>query len=109
MSILTVPFGIILNLLAIFIFSHPNLNKTTMGFFYMNLTGWTLIKFTFFFFVQNSSQIFNLDLTLLSNAGCAIYMLIRRVTRQIPTWIEAFITFDRYIAKKYDEFFTRKK
>ena len=52
----------------------------------------------FFFFVQNSSQIFNLDLTLLSNAGCAIYMLIRRVIRQIPTWIEAFITFDRYIA-----------
>ena len=42
-----------------------------------------------------------MDLTKLTGAGCATYMLVRRVTRQIPTWIEAFITFDRYIAISY--------
>ena len=99
--ILTVPLGIVLNFVAIAVYARANLNKTTMGFFYMNLSGWTILTLTFFFFVQSSGIIFGMDLTKLTSAGCATYMLVRRVTRQIPTWIEAFITFDRYIAISY--------
>jgi hypothetical protein len=96
--ITTVPLGIVLNFISVAIYTRPNLNKTTMGFFYINLSGWTIVTLIFFFFVQSSGILFGMDLTKLTGAGCATYMLVRRVTRQIPTWIEAFITFDRYIA-----------
>ncbi len=96
--VLTVPLGIVLNLVAIYVFSRPNLNKTTMGFFYMNLSGWTAAVLCYFFFVQNSAKTMKYELSKLTPFGCSIYMLIRRVIREVPPWIEVLITFDRYIA-----------
>ena len=69
-----------------------------MGFFYMNLSGWLAVTLLFLFFIQNSNYIYGVDLTKVSNFSCAFYMYTRRVTRHIPPWIEAFITFDRYIS-----------
>ena len=96
--ILTVPLGIILNLFSIYVFSRPNLNKTTMGFFYMNLSGWTAAVLIYFFFVQNSAKTMKYDISKHTSFGCALYMFIRRVIREVPPWIEVLITFDRYIA-----------
>jgi hypothetical protein len=96
--ILTVPLGVVLNLFAIYVFSRPNLNKTTMGFFYMNLSGWTAAVLLYFFFVQNSAKTMKYDITKYTPLGCAFYMFIRRVIREVPPWIEVLITIDRFIA-----------
>jgi hypothetical protein len=52
----------------------------------------------YFFFVQNSKKTMNYDITKYTPFGCAIYMFVRRVIREVPPWIEVLITIDRYFA-----------
>lgn len=99
--VLTDSSGIILNSIALYVFSRPNLNKTTMGFFYMNLSAWCILCLFYSILVQNSEKTIGFDLTNLSEKGCAIYMLVRRTIREMPAWIEVIITIDTYLAICY--------
>jgi hypothetical protein len=96
---LTIPLGILLNMFSIYIFSRPNLNKNAnMGFFYLNLSIYNTLVLIYYFFIMDSKLVFGVNLTTKSNVSCKIITFIRRCIREIPTWIEALITFDRYLA-----------
>jgi hypothetical protein len=96
-SILTNPLGILLNMLAMYVFSRPNLNKTNMGFYYMNMSFYNSLCLAYFVFFLDSKASFGYDLSLQSDVSCAIITFFRRVVREIPNWIEALITLDRYL------------
>jgi hypothetical protein len=97
MSSITIPFGIILNIFSIYVFWKPNLNKTTMGFFYLNISAWNTIVLFHYIFIYDPMLFFNYDIQILSDSSCVFYFITTRVLRQIPTWIEALITLDRYL------------
>ena len=95
--LLTVPLGILLNMISIFIFTRPNLNKTNMGFFYFHLSIWNTIVLIYYFFVMDSKSTLNYDLSTHSDMMCKLITFFRRFIREIPAWIDALITFDRYL------------
>ena len=109
---INVPFGILLNLFSIYIFTRVNLNKSTMGFYYINLSIWCIIALIYLFFFQCSNIVMNYDLSLMTDLNCKLLMFFRRILREIPVWIESLITFDRYRAvcqpNKF-EFLKKKK
>ena len=96
-EMITSPIGVCLNLISMYIFSRPSLNKTNMGFFYLNITFWNVIVLLFSFFLINSKITLGYDLSITSDTACALVWFIRRVTRLFPPWIEVLVTFDRYL------------
>ena len=99
--VITIPLGILLNMISIYIYSRPNLNKTNMGFFYFHLSIWNTLVLIYYLFVMDSKQIFPYDLTTSSNSACKIVTFIRRCLREVPCWIEALITLERYLTICY--------
>ena len=100
-TILILPIGIVLNILTAVVFLRKGLNKTNMGFFYF----WTSVLFAFtlifYFFIYNSSIMFNYDLTLVNNASCKIVTLMKRATRNLPPWLLVIISVERYLHLKF--------
>ena len=98
-NILTIPIGIILNMFAIYIYSRPNLNKSksNMGFFYINLSFWSVTALVTSLFVISSKNLLNYDLSVLSHTSCAVIWFIRRFIRETPSWVDVLITIDRYL------------
>jgi hypothetical protein len=96
-EIITSPIGVCLNLISMYIFSRPNLNKTNMGFFYINITFWNIVVLLFSFFLINSKITLGYELSITSDAACASIWFIRRVSRLFPPWIEVLVTIDRYL------------
>ena len=80
-SNITVPLGVILNAFSIYIYSRPNLNKTTMGFYYINLTVWNTIVLLLYLFVVDTKSM-NYDMSVYSNFSCIVFMLLTKLPRQ---------------------------
>ena len=111
--VVTVPLGIILNLISIFVFIRLDMVKSTMSFLYINLSVSNAAVLVYYLFVMNSKIIMDYELSKLTDIGCKITIVIRRVLRSVPTWIEALITLDRYLAvcypNRFDYIFKSKR
>ena len=93
--LVTVPVGLFGNLISIFIFTRPRLNrKTNTGFLYTILCILNLIKILYqaIFKRWDDYSTFNIKIHFYGE------MLIEYVILQMLSWIEALIGFDRYIA-----------
>lgn len=97
LQLVTVPLGIIFNLISLFIFSRSNLNKTNMGFFYLNITTWNTIALLFSFFLIDSKVVLGYDLSLINDVSCASVWFLRRFVRFVSPWLEVLVTVDRYM------------
>jgi len=95
---ITVIFGVLTNIVCIVVFSRPNFKKTNMGIYYINLSVWNIIYLLFYMLVIDSHNAYNIDIQLLSEIVCKLSVFLQNVIRQIPPWIEVYLTFDRYLA-----------
>ena len=105
----TIPFGMVLNLINIFIYLRPNLNKTNMGFFYSILSIVNFLILIVYFFFMDSYRTMNYDLNTYSDISCIMITFIKRTLRSVPTWIETLITFDRFLLVLYPNRFNFMK
>ena len=95
----TVPLGILLNMISVYIFLRPNLNKTNMGFYNLNISIWnTIVLLHYLLIFDPKIMAFNYNFEILNEFNCKMYYVTTRVLRQVPTWLEALITFDRYLS-----------
>lgn len=101
------PLGVFFNLLSIFIFIRPSLNKNTnTGFLFNWLCILNLINILYFTFVFQANNLFNYTITF----PCGVRMLIRRTTYNVVSWMQVFISFDRFFAVIYPRaMFMRKR
>jgi hypothetical protein len=97
LQLITVPLGIFFNLTSLYIFSRPRLNRTNMGFFYLNITTWNTIALLFSFFLIDSKVVFGYDLSIINDISCASVWFLRRFVRFVSPWLEVLVTVDRYI------------
>lgn len=93
--IITLPVGIIGNLASIFIYTRPALNKkTNTGFLFTWLCILNICSIFNYIFITKSSLIFNYSVS----APCGVLTYIRRTAFNITSWMEALISFDRFMA-----------
>ena len=93
--LVTVPCGVIGNLVSIFIFTRPKLNrKTNTGFLYKILCLLNLIKILYqaIFKIWDDYSTFKIKIHLDSE------FLIENLISQMLSWIQVLIVFDRFIA-----------
>jgi hypothetical protein len=91
--VITMPTGIVLNLASIIVFMRPNLNKTNMGFIFTILSIVDTISLLNYTFIVRSSVLFGYNWTF----QCGVANYIRRTLFNISSWIQVYVSFDRYI------------
>ena len=92
--LVTVPLGIIGNLVSIFIFTRPRLNrKTNTGFFYTILCIFNLIKILYQAIFKRWDNYLEYNIKL--HFYCEF--LIENLISQILSWIQVLTVFDRFI------------
>ena len=97
--IVVIIFGIIGNLISLFIFTRPNLNKkTNTGILYTLLCIFNLLTF-----IEDVSTIHFLKIfgNIYISLPCNIEPFLRRSLYQILSWIQVFICFDRFFLVIY--------
>lgn len=106
--VVTLPIGLIGNLISLFIYSRPNLNrKTNTGFLYAWLCVANLAAIAWFTFVYRSNLLFNYSVDL----PCGLRNYLRRIILSSIPWMQALISFDRFIAvvfPKHQRFMSQK-
>lgn len=90
------PTGIIGNIVSLYIYTRPNLNKkTNTGRLYVLLCALNLITIAYFGFVyQPEYTAFNYSVRL----PCGLNTFLRRTLFTWLSWIQVVISFDRYVA-----------
>ena len=99
MLIVVIIFGIIGNLISLFIFTRPNLNKkTNTGILYTLLCIFNLLTF-----IEDISttHFFELFGNIYISLPCNIEPFLRRSLYQILSWIQVLICFDRFFLVIY--------
>lgn len=92
----TMPFGFLGNFISIFIYIRPNLNrKTNTGFLYSWLCVTNMIAIAWYMFVFRSNLLFDYTVTMMP---CGISNFLRRTTLNAVPWMQAIISFDRFMA-----------
>jgi hypothetical protein len=94
----TVIFGVLTNILCIIVFAKPNFKKTNMGVFYINISVWNIIFLIFYLLVIDSQHTFNFNVSLIDEIVCKFSIFLKRVIREMPPWIDTYITLDRYLS-----------
>lgn len=93
-TLITLPVGLIGNIISIFTFSRPNLNKkTNSGFLYIWLCAFNLCLILYFTFVFESTILF--DYSVSFPCGVSNY-LFRSIWCFVP-WMQVIICVDRFI------------
>ncbi len=112
MTTIAMPIGAILNLLSIFIFTRPNLNRTNMGFLFIWQKAIDTIVLFSYTFIFRAPYLFDYDLFVLSNASCKLFSFYRRFMVFMSSAIMVFIAFDRFLFVHYHnkfKFMRRKR
>jgi hypothetical protein len=99
--VIPLPFGIVTNMIAIFIFRRPNLNKTAMGTYSSFICCGNITALVFFTLIQNSSVTLGVDLLTSSDPACRLIYFFRRAIRETSPMIETLLTVDRFIEVFY--------
>lgn len=90
----TLPIGILGNILSMYVYTRPKLNrKTNTGFLYKWLCAFNLILILYFTFVFQSFEIFGYTISL----PCGLNTYLVRVVWCIVPWMQTIICFDRFV------------
>lgn len=93
---ISMPFGLIGNLVSMFIYMRPKLNqKTNTGFLYSWLCVTNLICILWYIFIFRSRALFNYTVSI---PGCGVSNYLRRTTLNMVPWMQVMISFDRFMA-----------
>ena len=91
----TMPFGLIGNAVALFVYSRPRLNhKTNTGFLYAWLCFWNILLILYYMFIFRSATLFNYSVSM----PCGVSNYLRRLTLNMVPWMQVIISFDRFMA-----------
>ena len=89
------PTCIVGNLVSLFIYTRPNLNKkTNTGFLYSTLCTLNLVSVIYYSLVYRSSVLFKYTVSW----PCGVDGYVRRTALNSITWIQVVICLDRFIA-----------
>ena len=104
---IVIPTGLVGNLISIFIYSRPSLNKNTnIGLLYIWLCIINIVSLLYYAFVNRSGHLFNYTVSL----PCGFDLFIRRNCNNSVSWMQVLIAFDRFVAVIYPKkLFMRKK
>jgi hypothetical protein len=92
---ITFPLGILGNLISLYIYTRPNLNrKTNTGFLYTWLCVFNLLSILQYVFLTRSSSLFNFTI----NLPCGVVNFLRRTIFNWLSWMQVYISFDRFMA-----------
>lgn len=92
--IVIIPFGLVTNCLSIYIYLRPNLNKNTnTGVLYMCLSVMNIISLLNYALIVRSNTLFGYTVSL----SCGLADYIRRNIFNSTSWVQAFISFDRFV------------
>lgn len=93
--VITAPVGIIGNIVSLYIYTKPALNKkTNVGFLYGWLCILDLISICNYVFITRSSVVFGYSVSM----PCGLDNYTRRTAFNVTSWMQAFISFDRFVA-----------
>ena len=109
--VLPIPFGIVLNMASVFIFTNKKFNKTKMGFYYISLSITHTLALVYYLFLLDSQHLLGYDLLRLNDVSCKIILFLQFLN-QISPWFQVILTFHRFIICKYpknSEFMNKKK
>ena len=91
----TLPLSILGNLISLYIYTRPNLNrKTNTGFLYAWLCIFNLLSILQYAFVTRSNILFNFTI----NLPCGVVNFLRRTIFNWLSWMQVYISFDRFMA-----------
>jgi hypothetical protein len=91
------PIGFVTNILSLFVYTRPRLNKTNMGYLYFWQTSIDICLLGMLIFIGRSREIFGQELSTQSNVLCTFTRFIRRFLVHISSWINVLICFDRLV------------
>lgn len=104
--LIVTPLGLVCNLISIYIYKCPSLNKNTnIGILYVWLCLLNMISLCYFTCVTQSSALFNYTVPL----PCGLEVFFRRMTFNSISWMQVLISFDRFIAVMYPKSVFMKK
>jgi hypothetical protein len=92
--IVMMPLGIVLNIISIFIFMRPSLNKTNMGFIFTMLALVDTISLFYYFLVVRPNNVFGYTV----NFFCGMSSYLRRTIFNYSSWIQAYVSVDRFVS-----------
>lgn len=96
--IVTLPAGIVFNLVSIYIYSRPLLNrKTNTGFLYAWLCIINLLSIMQYTFITKSTLLFGYRVSL----ACGLSNYLRRGIFNLVSWMQVVISFDRFVSVFY--------
>ena len=75
--ILTIPLGIVLNIVSIGIYARLDMPKSNMSFLYINLSIWNALVLIYYFFVMDTKSLMGYELVKISEFGCKMIVFIR--------------------------------
>lgn len=104
-AITIVPIGIITNAISVCVFLRKSLSVTNMGLFNLLISAANFITLVYYLFVSESNLVFRYDLLTLSDPGCRILMMFRRVIRELAPVVELVMTFERFMSVYYPKRF----
>ena len=96
-----VPIGVFGNALCIYMYRRKNMVKSNLSPFNINISVWNIIYILYFLLVIESDHLYHYNLEFASDAACPILVYFKQVLRQIPIWLEVYLTFDRFCSICY--------
>lgn len=92
--IIIIPFGFITNILSVFIYTRPSINKeTNTSFLYMCLSIVNIISLLNYTFIVRSRNVFGYTVQM----TCGIADFLRRNIFNSTSWIQPIISLDRFL------------
>jgi hypothetical protein len=97
-----IPMGVFGNALCIYMYRRKNMVKSNLSPFNINISVWNIIYTLYFLLVIESDHIYNgFNIEFAHEYLCPIVVYLKQVLRQIPIWLEVYLTFDRFCSICY--------
>jgi hypothetical protein len=106
--IVLIPTGVAFNSISIVVFSQKKLRKQMMSFYYIVLAILDLLVLAVYF-ISFYYFTLGIDITLVSTLMCKLFSYLFRVTTQLTSWWQLFMTIDRAFLVKYPKRFKMLK
>jgi hypothetical protein len=91
------PIGFVTNMISLYVYTRPRLNKTNMGFLYFWQTASDICLLGMLIFIGRAREIFGQALGSQGEGWCIFTSFIRRFLVHISSWINVLICFDRFM------------
>jgi hypothetical protein len=102
-SIIIVPIGFVLNIIQIKVFSSKDFEKLNIGFLMKIFVYFDTLALVWSFLIFQYLPSIGLDPALFSNLSCHTFYYISRTIQEIPSFIQAFISFINYLSVNHSK------